>query len=87
MASIENRSQFVVTVQNREDLSKTFACTREQQLKSYLTELKAANLKFVHFREVFEDLTQRPYPPAFYWMARSVSSRDVPIASSRTCQP
>ncbi|KAB8060007.1 integrase [Janthinobacterium sp. FT14W] len=43
MASIENRSRFIVTVQTREDLTQTFACNREKQLKLYLAELKAGS--------------------------------------------
>lgn len=45
MASIENRSRFIVTVQNREDLTQTFAYNREKQLKLYLAELKAGGYK------------------------------------------
>ena len=45
MASIENRSRFVVTVQNCEDLAKTFAYNREKELKAYIAELKAAGYK------------------------------------------
>ncbi len=42
MASIENRSRFVVTVQKKEDFTKTFAYTREKEATSYIAELKAA---------------------------------------------
>lgn len=45
MASIENRSVFIVTVQNRDDLTKTFACTREKALKAYLAQLSAEGFK------------------------------------------
>lgn len=45
MASIENRSRFVVTVQNRADLAQTFAFNREKKLKAYLDRLKAAGFK------------------------------------------
>ena len=45
MASIENRSRYVVTVQNRDDLTKTFACTREAKLKTYIAHLKAQGYK------------------------------------------
>ena len=45
MASIENRSRFVVTVQKRDDLTRSFAYNREQQLKLYLAELKANGYK------------------------------------------
>lgn len=45
MASIENRSRFIVTVQNSEDLTQTFAYNREKQLKFYLAELKAGGYK------------------------------------------
>jgi integrase len=45
MASIENRSRFVVTVQNREDLTTTFACNREAALKAHIAQLKAAGFK------------------------------------------
>lgn len=45
MASIENRSRFVVTVQNREDLTETFAYNREKDLKVYLDRLKKDGLK------------------------------------------
>lgn len=45
MASIENRSRFVVSVQNREDLTQTFAYNRDKQLKAYITKLKADGYK------------------------------------------
>jgi integrase len=45
MASIENRSRYVVTVQNRDDLTKTFACNREAELKAYIAHLKAQGYK------------------------------------------
>lgn len=45
MASIENRSRFIVTVQNREDLTRTFACTRDKELKRYIAKLKADGYK------------------------------------------
>lgn len=45
MASIENRSRFVVTVQNREDLTQTFAYNRDKQLKLYIAKLKADGFK------------------------------------------
>ncbi len=45
MASIENRSRFVVSVKKCEDLTQTFAFNREKQLKAYIAELKAAGYK------------------------------------------
>lgn len=45
MASIENRSRFVVQVRNRPDLTKTFAFNREAALKQYLAELDARSYK------------------------------------------
>jgi len=45
MASIENRSRFVVTVQNCEHLTKTFAYNREKDLKAYIAELKGDGYK------------------------------------------
>ena len=45
MASIENRSRFVVTVQNRGDLTKTFAYTRVEELKAYIAKLKEQDFK------------------------------------------
>src|SRR5438067_1041578 len=45
MASIENRSRYVVTVQKREDLTETFACNRENDLKAYLARLKSEGFK------------------------------------------
>lgn len=45
MASIENRSRFLVTVQNREDLTATFACNREAALKAHIAKLKAGGFK------------------------------------------
>lgn len=42
MATIENRSVYVVTVLKREDLTKTFAYTRKNGVKAYVAELKAA---------------------------------------------
>lgn len=45
MASIENRSRFIVTVKKRDDLERTFAHNREQQLKAYLAELKDQGYK------------------------------------------
>jgi hypothetical protein len=40
MASIENRSRFVVSVKGCVDLTQTFAYKRENPLKKYLLELK-----------------------------------------------
>ncbi len=45
MASIENRSRFIVTVQNREDLAETFAYNREAALKACIARLKADGYK------------------------------------------
>lgn len=45
MASIENRSRFVVTVKNCDHLTKTFAYTREKALKGYIAELQANGYK------------------------------------------
>jgi len=45
MASIENRSRFKVTVQNRDDLTQTFACTALKAVKAYIAELKAKGFK------------------------------------------
>jgi len=45
MASIENRSRFVVTVQHCEHLTRTFAHNREKALKAYIVELKAEGYK------------------------------------------
>lgn len=45
MASIENRSRFIITVQNCEHLTKTFAYNREKDLKAYLADLKADGYK------------------------------------------
>lgn len=45
MASIENRSRFIVTVQNREDLAQTFAFNRDKELKLYIAKLKADGYK------------------------------------------
>ncbi|PHV48369.1 integrase [Janthinobacterium sp. BJB301] len=45
MASIENRSRFVVSVKNREDLTQTFAYNRDKQLKAYIAKLKADGYK------------------------------------------
>lgn len=45
MASIENRSRFIVNVKNRKDLTQSFAYNRENHLKKYLLELKELGLK------------------------------------------
>ena len=45
MASIENRSRFVVTVQNCEDLTRTFSYNREKELAAYVAHLKASGYK------------------------------------------
>jgi hypothetical protein len=45
MASIENRSRFVVTVQNCEDLTRTFSYNREKELAAYVAHLKAIGYK------------------------------------------
>jgi integrase len=45
MASIENKSRFVVSVQHRDDLTKTFAHSREGELKTYVSQLKAQGYK------------------------------------------
>lgn len=45
MASIENRSRFIVTVQNRDDLTQHFAYNREKALKAYIAQLRADDYK------------------------------------------
>lgn len=45
MASIENRSRFLISVQNRDDLAQAFAYTREKALRAYIAELKAQGFK------------------------------------------
>lgn len=45
MASIENRSRFIVTVQNCGDLTRTFSYNREKELAAYVAELKARGYK------------------------------------------
>ncbi|MCO5119746.1 MAG: site-specific integrase [Burkholderiaceae bacterium] len=45
MASIENRSRFVVTVQNCKDLTRTFSYNREKELAAYVARLKADGYK------------------------------------------
>jgi|GEM_PF-5385147 len=45
MASIENRSRFKVTVQNRGDLSRTFIHSATEAVKAYIAELKAMGFK------------------------------------------
>lgn len=45
MASIENRSRFNVTVQNRDDLTKTFTYSAVKAVKSYIADLKDKGFK------------------------------------------
>jgi integrase len=45
MASIENRSRFVVAVQNRDDLTKTFTYSALKALKAYIDKLKTQGFK------------------------------------------
>ena len=45
MASIENRSRFKVTVQNRDDLTKTFTYSAVKAVKAYIAELKDKGYK------------------------------------------
>nr|WP_023594097.1 site-specific integrase [Pandoraea pnomenusa] len=45
MATITNRSNFVVTVKNRDDLQKSFPFNQLTQAKAYCTELKKQQLK------------------------------------------
>lgn len=45
MASIENRSRFKVTVQNRHDLTLTFSHSGVKAVKAYVEELKAKGFK------------------------------------------
>ncbi|EUC15021.1 site-specific integrase [Paraburkholderia hospita] len=45
MASIENRSRYIVTVQNRDDLTQHFAYNREKALKAYIAQLRAEGYK------------------------------------------
>ena len=45
MASIENRSSFLVTVQNRGKLSQTFAYNRKKVLQAYISKLKVDGYK------------------------------------------
>lgn len=45
MASVENRSRFIVTVQHCVDLTRTFSYNREKELAAYLAHLKASGYK------------------------------------------
>lgn len=45
MASIENRSPFLVTVRNRGDLTRTFAVTRQKALQVYIAQLHREGFK------------------------------------------
>lgn len=45
MASIENRSRFKVTVQNRDDLTKTFSYSAVKAVKAYIAEQKDKGYK------------------------------------------
>ncbi len=45
MASIENRSRFLVTVKNKPELERSFSYNRVNELKAYLAELKEKGLK------------------------------------------
>ncbi len=45
MASIENRSRFKVTVQNREDLTQTFTHSAFKAVKAYVEQLKGQGFK------------------------------------------
>ena len=45
MASIENRSRFKVTVQNRDDLTQTFTYSAVKAVKAYIAELKGKGFK------------------------------------------
>lgn len=45
MASIENRSRFMVTVQNRDDLTQTFTHSALKAVKLYIEELKVQGFK------------------------------------------
>lgn len=45
MATIENRSRYIVTVRNRDDLTKTFAYTRVAELREYIAGIKDKGLK------------------------------------------
>lgn len=45
MASIENRSQFKVAVQNRNDLTKTFTHSAVEAVEAYIAELKRMRFK------------------------------------------
>jgi len=45
MASIESRSRYVVSVQNRDDLTQTFAFNRTAALKAFIADLKKQGYK------------------------------------------
>lgn len=45
MASIENRSRFKVTVQNRDDLTRTFTYSAVKGVKAYIAEMKGKGFK------------------------------------------
>ncbi len=45
MASIENKSRYVVTVKNSDQRTRTFSHSRLADVKGYIAELKAADLK------------------------------------------
>ncbi|WP_250526261.1 hypothetical protein [Caballeronia sp. GAWG2-1] len=45
MASIENRSQYLVTVKHRDDLKQTFAHSAKKKADAYVESLKGQRLK------------------------------------------
>lgn len=45
MASIENRSRIQVTVKNRDDLTKQFACSADKAIQVYVQQLRNEGLK------------------------------------------
>ena len=45
MASIENRSRILVTVKNRDDLTKDFSRNAKQTIQSYILQLRSQGLK------------------------------------------
>jgi hypothetical protein len=45
MASIENRSRFIVTVKQRDDLRRSFPYNREAELQAYVAKLRLDGFK------------------------------------------
>jgi hypothetical protein len=73
MASIENRSRFKVTVQNRDDLTETFTHSATEAVKAHIKQLKDGFIS--HAEAGTKGAASRPAGPrlvAIWWQSGAI---------------